>query len=33
MIGIMSDSHDNLQAIRRAVEIFNSSDIDLVIHA
>jgi len=29
----MSDSHDNLQAIRKAVETFNSSNVDLVIHA
>lgn len=33
MIGIMSDSHDNLKAIRRAVETFNASNVDLVIHA
>jgi putative phosphoesterase len=33
MIGIMSDSHDNLDAIRKAVKIFNSKDLDLIIHA
>jgi putative phosphoesterase len=33
MIGIMSDSHDNLDAIRRAVKIFNKGDLELVIHA
>ncbi len=33
MIGIMSDSHDNLDAIRKAVKIFNNEDLDLVIHA
>jgi putative phosphoesterase len=33
MIGIMSDSHDNIPAIRRAVETFNSMGVDLVIHA
>lgn len=33
MIGIMSDSHDNLDAIRKAVKIFNNQDLDLVIHA
>jgi uncharacterized protein len=32
-IGIMSDSHDNLPAIRAAVEIFNREKVDLVIHA
>jgi putative phosphoesterase len=33
MIGIMSDSHDNIPALRKAVETFNTSDVDLVIHA
>ena len=33
MIGIMSDSHDNLDAIRKAVKIFNIKELDLVIHA
>lgn len=33
MIGIMSDSHDNLDAIRKAVETFNNKDLDLIIHA
>ncbi len=33
MIGIMSDSHDNIDAIRRAVKIFNKGDLELVIHA
>jgi putative phosphoesterase len=33
MIGIMSDSHDNLDAIRKAVKLFNSKDLDIVIHA
>ncbi len=33
MIGIMSDSHDNLDAIRSAVKIFNEKNLDLVIHA
>ena len=32
-IGIMSDSHDNLPAIRAAVKLFNSEGVDLVIHA
>ncbi len=32
-IGIMSDSHDNLPAIRAAVELFNQENVDLVIHA
>jgi uncharacterized protein len=33
MIGIMSDSHDNIDAIRKAVKIFNNEDLDVVIHA
>ena len=33
MIGIMSDSHDNLDAIRKAVKIFNNEEVDVVIHA
>lgn len=33
MIGIMSDSHDNLDAIRKAVEVFNEAGVELVIHA
>ena len=33
MIGIMSDSHDNLDAIRKAVKIFNNENLDVVIHA
>jgi putative phosphoesterase len=33
MIGIMSDSHDNLDAIRKAIKIFNNEDLDVVIHA
>jgi hypothetical protein len=33
MIGLMSDSHDNLPAIRAAVEFFNSKNVSLVLHA
>lgn len=33
MIGIMSDSHDNLDSIRKAVNAFNEAGVDLVIHA
>ncbi len=33
MIGIMSDSHDNLDAIRKAVKFFNDAEVELVIHA
>ncbi|MDZ7264376.1 MAG: metallophosphoesterase [candidate division KSB1 bacterium] len=32
-VGIMSDSHDNLPAIRAAVALFNQRGMDLVIHA
>jgi len=33
MIGVLSDSHDNLPAIRRAVGLFNNAGCRLVIHA
>jgi len=33
LVGIMSDSHDNMPAIRAAVELFNEKKVDLVIHA
>ncbi|ALM76612.1 metallophosphoesterase [Thermococcus barophilus] len=33
LIGIMSDTHDNLSAIAKAVELFNREGVDLVIHA
>lgn len=33
LVGVMSDSHDNLEAIRRAVEFFNSKKVKLVLHA
>jgi putative phosphoesterase len=33
MIGIVSDTHDNLDAIRKAVEFFNSQEVSLVLHA
>jgi len=33
MIGVMSDSHDNLTQIRKAVALFNGAKCDLVLHA
>ncbi len=33
MIGVLSDSHDNLIMIRRAVDLFNTAGCRLVIHA
>ena len=33
MIGIMSDSHDNLDAVKEAVRLFKRLDCQLVIHA
>ncbi len=33
MIGIMSDSHDHMKAISAAVEVFNQSEVELVVHA
>jgi putative phosphoesterase len=32
-IGMIADTHDNLTAIRKAVEILNEKGIDLLIHA
>lgn len=32
-IGIISDTHDNLDAIEKAVSIFNENKVELVIHA
>ena len=32
-LGIMSDSHDNLPLITKAVELFNNENVDLVLHA
>ncbi|HEX55123.1 MAG: YfcE family phosphodiesterase [Candidatus Altiarchaeales archaeon] len=33
MIGIISDTHDNIEAIKRAVELLNSEGVSIVIHA
>lgn len=33
MIGILSDTHDNLTRVRQAVRLFNDAGCDLVIHA
>jgi len=33
MIGVMSDSHDNVDAIKKAVRFFNKTQCELVIHA
>ncbi|MGC9517828.1 MAG: metallophosphoesterase [Methanomicrobiales archaeon] len=33
MIGIIADTHDNLYAINKAVDILNKKKVDLVIHA
>ncbi len=32
-IGVMSDSHDNVPMIKKAVELFNNESVELVIHA
>ncbi|HID91490.1 TPA: metallophosphoesterase [Candidatus Bathyarchaeota archaeon] len=31
-VGIISDTHDNIRAIERAVELFNERKVDIVIH-
>jgi len=33
MIGVMSDSHDNVDAIKKAVRFFNEAQCELVLHA
>ncbi len=33
IIGILSDTHDNLDAIDEAIRIFNERGVDLVVHA
>lgn len=33
LIGLMSDSHDNVPLIKKAVEYFNKENVDLVLHA
>ncbi|MDI6644728.1 MAG: metallophosphoesterase [Methanobacteriaceae archaeon] len=33
MIGIIADTHDNMEAINNAVNIFNQNNVDMVLHA
>ncbi len=33
LVGLISDTHDNPHAIKRAVELFNSEGVELVLHA
>jgi hypothetical protein len=33
MIGVISDTHDNLEMVRRAVRLFNDAGCSLVVHA
>ena len=33
IIGVFSDSHDNIEKIKKAVSFFNDQKVDLVIHA
>ncbi len=32
-LGVMADSHDNVPMVKRAVELFQRREVDLVIHA
>jgi len=32
-VGVISDTHDNISKIEKAVQIFNSSGVELVLHA
>jgi uncharacterized protein len=33
LIGVMSDTHDNLVSTRKAIELFNSRNVEYVVHA
>jgi putative phosphoesterase len=33
MIGIMADTHDNVEAMNRAVNLFNDKNVSLILHA
>jgi putative phosphoesterase len=33
LIGIMSDTHDNLALVRKAIELFNQKKVEYMIHA
>ncbi len=33
LVGVMSDSHDNLEKVRKAVEIFKERRIEVLLHA
>ena len=33
LVGIISDTHDDIMNVRRAIEIFNAEGVDSVIHA
>ncbi|MBW1798772.1 MAG: metallophosphoesterase [Deltaproteobacteria bacterium] len=32
-LGLVSDTHDNVPMVKRAVEAFNREDVDMVLHA
>ena len=32
-IGLISDTHDNIQNIRKAISLFNDKNVSFVIHA
>lgn len=32
-LGLISDTHDNVPMVKRAVEVFNEETVDLVLHA
>jgi putative phosphoesterase len=32
-IGLISDTHDNVENIRKAIKEFNDRNVDLVLHA
>jgi putative phosphoesterase len=33
LLGLISDTHDNLSAVKKAVNYFNIKNVDIVLHA
>ncbi len=32
-VGVLSDTHDNVQCIKKAMDVFHNSEVDVIIHA
>jgi putative phosphoesterase len=33
LIGVISDTHDNMTALKKAIDLFNEREVELVLHA